>query len=116
MAKTNARFELASALEKAGASILAAEIVLGFDWGHEERPRFTLPPMWSRADYFDFSAFMDHEYDSGFGGQNLYGTVWLTDGSWLERGRVRRIGVVGASKVSACSSVLIKGGLRAPLL
>lgn len=29
---------------------------------------------------------LDFNYDSGYGGQELYGTVWLTDGSWMERG------------------------------
>lgn len=26
------------------------------------------------------------EYDSSYGGQELFGTVWLTDGTWLSRG------------------------------
>ena len=80
MATTNARLELADALWNAGASILAAEIDFGSGLS------FTLPPVWSREDYFNFSRFMDHQYDSGYGSQNLHGTVWLTDGSWLERG------------------------------
>lgn len=28
---------------------------------------------------------LDFCYDSDFGGQELFGTVWLKDGSWLER-------------------------------
>jgi hypothetical protein len=28
---------------------------------------------------------LDFEYDSGYGQQELYGIVWLTDGSWLSR-------------------------------
>lgn len=26
------------------------------------------------------------EYDDGFGCQELFGTIWLTDGTWLSRG------------------------------
>jgi len=26
------------------------------------------------------------DYDSGFGSQNLYGTIWFADGSWATRG------------------------------
>jgi hypothetical protein len=29
---------------------------------------------------------LDFEYDSGFGGQELYGFIWYTDGTWSERG------------------------------
>jgi hypothetical protein len=29
---------------------------------------------------------LDLEYDAGYGGQELFGTVWLKDGTWLERG------------------------------
>lgn len=28
---------------------------------------------------------LDFEYDDGYGGQELFGTVWLKDGTWLER-------------------------------
>ena len=28
---------------------------------------------------------LDFEYDSGYGTQHLYGTVWLSDGTWFER-------------------------------
>ena len=29
---------------------------------------------------------MNFEYDNGFGGQELYGTIWLKDGTWCTRG------------------------------
>mgnify|MGYP000630626643 CR=1 FL=1 len=29
---------------------------------------------------------LDFEYDSGYGGQNLFGTIWYEDGTWSERG------------------------------
>ena len=29
---------------------------------------------------------LDFEYDSGYGGQELYGNIWYTDGTWSERG------------------------------
>jgi hypothetical protein len=88
MAKTNAKDELRTAERKAGASMVAAVIVFGFDYGSdvEDRPSFTLPPRWSREEFFNLEAFLDREYDSGFGSQMLHGTVWLSDGSWLERG------------------------------
>lgn len=37
-------------------------------------------------DYKKFFELLDFEYENGFGRQRLDGTVWLADGSWLERG------------------------------
>tara|TARA_R110001592_G_scaffold126655_3_gene338049 strand:- start:132 stop:527 length:396 start_codon:yes stop_codon:yes gene_type:complete len=28
----------------------------------------------------------EHDYDDGFGGQELYGTVWMDNGEWITRG------------------------------
>lgn len=28
---------------------------------------------------------LDFEYDEGFGGQELFGYIWYTDGTWSER-------------------------------
>jgi hypothetical protein len=37
-------------------------------------------------DLEEFRTKLDFKYDSGYGGQELYGTVWLDDGTWLSRG------------------------------
>jgi hypothetical protein len=29
---------------------------------------------------------LDFEYDAGYGGQELFGTIWFTDGTWSDRG------------------------------
>ena len=29
---------------------------------------------------------LDFNYDEGFGGQNLFGNIWYTDGTWSDRG------------------------------
>ena len=39
------------------------------------------------AEYEAFLNQLDFKYDSGYGGQELYGTVWLIEeGTWFERG------------------------------
>ena len=39
------------------------------------------------AEYEEFLEKLNFEYDAGYGGQELYGTVWLMeDHTWLERG------------------------------
>lgn len=40
----------------------------------------------STRDYLDFLNRLDFEYDNSFGMQELHGTVWLKDGTWLDRG------------------------------
>jgi hypothetical protein len=41
---------------------------------------------YSQQDFEDFLKALDFDYDAGYGGQELFGTVWLDDGTWLERG------------------------------
>lgn len=37
------------------------------------------------TDYHQFLEELNFEYDSGYGSQELFGTVWLDDGNWLTR-------------------------------
>ena len=47
----------------------------------------TLKENYTPTDYVEFLNKLDFEYDSGYGGQELYGIVWLMEeGTWLERG------------------------------
>jgi hypothetical protein len=41
---------------------------------------------YSIDEYERFLKELDFEYDSGYGGQELFGTVWLADGTWITRG------------------------------
>ncbi len=40
----------------------------------------------SEPDYQDFLKQLDFDYDSGYGGQELYGIIWYEDGTWSSRG------------------------------
>ena len=40
----------------------------------------------TKADYDNFIKKLDVEYDDGYGGQELFGTIWLKDGTWMDRG------------------------------
>lgn len=40
----------------------------------------------TKAEYDAFIKKLDVEYDDGYGGQELFGTIWLKDGSWMDRG------------------------------
>jgi len=40
----------------------------------------------TNEDFKRFLGMIDFEYDSGYGEQNLYGTIWFKDRTWAERG------------------------------
>ena len=41
---------------------------------------------YTEDEFEDFLNLLDFKYNNGYGGQNLYGAVWLEDGTWLDRG------------------------------
>ncbi|HAY89148.1 MAG TPA: hypothetical protein DCY51_06890 [Bacteroidetes bacterium] len=75
------------------SEILAAEIIYGdkdydedndeFESKHINLPVVSEPYSLEQVHYFLDS--LDFEYPNGYGLQYLYGTVWMKDGSWLER-------------------------------
>ena len=44
-----------------------------------------LKPLFSKNDYNDFLESLNHNYDNGYGGQNLYGVIFCEDGAWMQR-------------------------------
>lgn len=40
---------------------------------------------WNDDCFHEFLDKLNIEYDSGFGGQELFGYVWMNDGTWFER-------------------------------
>jgi len=83
---TNAKTELQGIL-KGTAKIKAALIHRGnYYGGLDERPTFILPLNYSTQKLNKFFESLDFNYDAGYGSQELYGTVWLEDGTWLSRG------------------------------
>jgi hypothetical protein len=51
----------------------------------KEGTEYLLPVNYTQAQYEEFLSSLDFVYDRGFGAQELFGTVWFTDGTWLER-------------------------------
>ena len=41
---------------------------------------------YTEEEFIKFLKLLDFNYDNGYGGQELYGKVWLGDNAWLERG------------------------------
>ena len=55
----------------------------------DHRKRFSktieLQENYSEEDLSKFLNELDFQYDGGYGEQELYGTIWLTDNSWFSR-------------------------------
>ncbi len=57
-----------------------------FSWDEDTVKSYTLYPNHTPEEFEDFKDFMNFEYDNGYGAQELYGTIWLKDGTWCTRG------------------------------
>ena len=58
-----------------------------FDWESDDYEyKCLLKIGYSPEEYEDFLGSLDFSYDNGYGGQELFGTIWYKDGSWSERG------------------------------
>ena len=71
----NAKKELLEEIE--GKEVEHIKIGKYIDWDNKEIIEGSLEECLPRLDY---------DYDSGFGGQRLFGFIWYKDGSWSERG------------------------------
>jgi len=68
-----------------GRKVLCAKIQKGDDY--DDHPSvFNLTTGWDSEDWSKFLSDIDFEYDCGYGGHNLFGTIWYSDGTWSDRG------------------------------
>jgi len=74
----NARKELLKHVTDTGREVRYVHVILGSEYSCRRMTvRGTLP---------EVLPLLDFEYDNGYGGQELFGNVWYTDGTWSERG------------------------------
>ncbi len=59
-------------------------------WGWSEEDTapsaIILKEGYTEEEYNEFLSQLDFEYDSGYGMQVLDGTIWMQDGTWIDRG------------------------------
>lgn len=70
-------------------SVLCAQIQRGNDYydnSYGSPSVFNLTTGWDSEDWNKFLSDLNFEYDCGYGGQNLFGTIWYVDGTWSDRG------------------------------
>jgi hypothetical protein len=93
MSKTNAKQEFlihirSQFVPPIESNVLCASIQKGDDYGDDEEiieRTFILTTGYSQEDWNEFLSKLDFIYDSGYGGQELFGTIWYTDGTWSDR-------------------------------
>lgn len=73
----NAKDEFISHIN--GREVLCCEI-------HVSNRDCELTTGWVKSEWDSLLKNIDIEYDNGYGGQELYGTIWYKDGTWSTRG------------------------------
>lgn len=53
---------------------------------HYRKGKLHLKVGYSSNELDQFLESLDFTYDSGYGGQELYGTIWYKDATWSDRG------------------------------
>jgi len=84
MSYTNAKKELAGHVKQTGKTVKCAKLAFGPLYG-DDIETILLAPGCTEHEYQRFLDKLDREYDSGYGGQELFGVIWFMDGTWSER-------------------------------
>ena len=79
----NAKKELLKALE--GKALVKCATIYQEDSSYNSINRENLPINYTAESYNRFFEKLDFEYDNSWGCQELFGTIWLEDGTWLSR-------------------------------
>ena len=67
--------------------VLCASISYQNSWDYETPgSKHILSVAHTEEQYNVFVESLDFEYDDGYGGQELFGTVWFKNGTWADRG------------------------------
>jgi len=85
MSRINAKIELLDMLKLCKDSMIAAYISFAEDYDSDFTD-YTLYRHYNQEDLDKFLNFINREYNSGYGGQELFGTIWCSNGIWYERG------------------------------
>jgi hypothetical protein len=80
----NAKDELLNLLKNQGVTLKCAIVQYG-DHYSDAQNIFTLRCGFTPVEYDTFLTALDFNYDDGYGCQELFGTLWFSDGTWAER-------------------------------
>ena len=84
---SNAKKEFLGLIQGVSSKVKCATITHGNPWYDEDESRkIILPVGYTPYEWDTFINSLDFEYDDGYGGQELFGTIWFENGTWAERG------------------------------
>ena len=87
MENLNAKEELERILKHRNDVSIACADIYTEEWGSDhQETHYVLKLNYDKEQYDSFMESLNFEYDSGYGGQKLFGIVWLDNNSWLSRG------------------------------
>ena len=70
-----------------GKDILCALIDYNKDyWDEDAKKNSVLKVGFTETDFNLFLESLNYDYNDGYGGQEVFGTIWYKDGTWSERG------------------------------
>lgn len=87
MSYTNAADEFNAHVKSTGCTVMCAKVSFGddsYEWIDAEV--HILKRGYSASDLASFIDGISQAYDSGYGCQEVFGTIWYTDGTWSSRG------------------------------
>lgn len=68
-----------------GRKVLCAFIEFGCNYSEDPKQRHVLKKGYTDSDLSCFLNNLNFEYDDSFGTQELYGTIWYSDGTYSDR-------------------------------
>lgn len=68
-----------------GTKEILCAIVSKEIWGEKNKIAI-LKIAHSKEEYNQFLQSLDYSYSNGYGGQEIFGTIWFVDGTWADRG------------------------------
>lgn len=82
----NAKDEFIEHIKMAQAPVKCVHIKCGMAYFEEVQKDIVLNCGFDEGDFNSFLKSLNFGYDNGYGGQELYGVIWYTDGTYSERG------------------------------
>ena len=88
---TNAKQEFLAATKDVVVICASVRLDRSYTWWNENDEELDdiltfLPMEYTEEEYQKFLSELDFEYDSGYGTQLLFGTIWCNNGIWFDRG------------------------------
>lgn len=81
----NAKSEFIKHIEDRGIKCATITYGMGYSWEAPTKS-IALKCNYTPEEFEIFLKELDFNYNSGYGGQELFGVIWYIDGTWSERG------------------------------